>query len=290
VKRARGRKQRSPLPRKWQPRESNAIDALVDALIPIARLMIRSGFGAGELVRATKLAFIRAAAGEVMPKGARLNVSRLSVVTGLTRKEISEFLRQQSGQRSRLKKPALEQRALRVLRGWRMDPLFHSAKGRPATLSMRGHGRAFPQLVSTYAGDVTPVSVLKELERMELVTMTSSGKLQMKGPRIRATAHASLQLSELARVFGDFANTASGSPTSEEMPTFFGIRESSVSSPEQASLFHRTFSRRAAMMLESIEQWVTHQQAAKQSAARVRTPKRRIGMGIYLINDSSRAN
>lgn len=251
--------------------------------------MIRSGFGAGELVRATKLAFIRAAATEVMPQGARLNVSRLSVVTGLTRKEISAFLSQQNGS-PRLKKPALEQRALRVMRGWQVDPLFHAANGRPAALSIRGHSRAFPQLVSTYAGDVTPVSVLRELERMELVSVTRAGKLQLRGQRIKANAHASLQLSELVRVFGDFANTASTNSASTETPTFFGLRESSVSSPEQASLFHRTFARRAAMMLESIEQWVAHQQVERQRVPRARTPKRRIGMGIYLINDSPRAN
>jgi len=251
--------------------------------------MIRSEFGAGELVRAAKLSFVRAAASEVMPMGARLNVSRLSVVTGLTRKEVSALLGKQTGPRKvPSQKPAMEQRALRVLRGWRVDPLFQGANGRPAMLPLRGNRRTFAQLVKTYAGDVTPVSVLKELERMELIAMTRTGKLQLRAGRVRASAHASLQLAELARIFSDFAHTASRNPTSSETPVFFGFRESSVSSAELASLFHRTFSRRAAMMLESIEQWMTLQRAAGRRASRRRGSKTRVGMGIYLVSDPSR--
>jgi hypothetical protein len=253
--------------------------------------MIRSELSAGELVRAAKLSFIKAAASEVMPKDARVNVSRLSVVTGLTRKEISVLLGKRSGQqRGPMLKPAMEQRALRVLRGWRVDPLFQASNGRPAALSMRGNQRAFPQLVRTYAGDVTPVSVLRELERMELVTTTRSGKLQPSTKRVRPSAHACLQLADLAKVFSDFANTASRNPTSDEAPIFFGFRESSVASAEQASLFQRTFSRRAAMLLESIEQWVSHQRGAKPRLRRIRSSRTRVGMGIYLVNDPSQAD
>jgi hypothetical protein len=268
--------------RRRPPRQdSHAIDSVVELLIPLSRLMIRSKFGAGELVRAAKLSFVRAAANEVTPKGARPNVSRLSVVTGLTRKEVSALLGKRLAQRVR-QKPAMEQRALRVLRGWRVDPLFQSPNGRPAALPLRGHRRAFPQLVKTYAGDVTPVSVLKELERMELVTKTRSGKLHLRSRRTRTNGHSSPQLSDLAKVFSDFASTASRDSNATAVPAFFGFRESSVSSPEQASLFHRTYSRRAAMMLESIEQWVNHQ---RRSKSRTALSKRRIGIGIYLIND-----
>jgi hypothetical protein len=276
------------LRRKHVRQETAAPEALVDVLVPLSRLMIRSELGAGDLVRAAKLSFIRAAASEVMPKGSRVNVSRLSVVTGLTRKEVAALLGKQGKPRKvPLRKQAMEQRALRVLRGWRVDPLFQSGSGRPAVLSLGGNRSTFRRLVKTYAGDVTPVSVLDELLRMELVTITRDGRLQLRASRVRASTHASLQLAELAKIFSDFAQTASRSPTSQETPVFFGFRESSVSTPEQASLFQRTFSRRAAMLLESIEQWVNHQRAGTPQAIRRRGSKRRIGMGIYFVNDSS---
>jgi hypothetical protein len=273
------------LRRKPDEQESAAINALVDVLIPLSRLMIRSEFGAGELVRAAKLSFVRAAASEVVPKGSRLNVSRLSVVTGLTRKEVSVLLGKRAEPRkTRMKKRAMEQRALRVLRGWRVDPLFQTPSGRPAPLSIRGNRKAFRQLVRTYAGDVTPVSVLKELERLELIK-TRAGKVHLRPNKVRAGVHASLQLAEFAKIFGDFAATASRPSDSGDSPVFFGFRESSVPSQEQASLFNRTFSRRAAMMLESIEQWVARQRSERPRASGA---GKRIGLGIYLVGNASR--
>lgn len=254
--------------------------------------MIRSEFGAGELVRAAKLSFVRAAVSEVMPKGSRLNVSRLSVVTGLTRKEVSVLLgkgKHAEPRKTKMKKRAMEQRALRVLRGWRVDPLFQKSNGRPAPLLVRGNRRAFPQLVRTYAGDVTPLSVFKELERLELITIRA-GKVHLRAGRMRTSVHASLQLAEVAKLISDFASTASRPPGSDNAPTFFGFRESSVPSQEQASLFHRTFSRRAAMMLESIEQWLTRQSRERPRTHGARTSSKRIGLGIYLVGDTPRAD
>jgi hypothetical protein len=264
------------------------IDGVVDVLIPLCRLMIRSELGAGELVRAAKLSFVRAAASEVMPGNSRLNVSHLAVVTGLTRKEVSSLLGKGS-KATGVRKPAMEQRALRVLRGWRVDPLFHSPMGRPARLSLRGDRRAFPQLVKTYAGDVTPIAVLKELQRLKLIAIDGE-KVCLRTSRMRTSAEASLQLAELARVLTDFASTASRTGSKQDPPGFFGLRESLVSTEEQASLFHRTYSRRAALMLESIEQWAANQRNARPRPRVERAKKRRIGLGIYLISDSVRLN
>jgi len=55
--------------------------------------MIRGGLGVGQLTEAAKLAYVLAAIDEVIPAGRRPNVSQLSVVTGLTRKEIAAMLR-----------------------------------------------------------------------------------------------------------------------------------------------------------------------------------------------------
>jgi hypothetical protein len=265
--------------------EAVAIDALVDVLIPLSRSLIRGEMGAGELVRAAKLSFVRAALSEVVPVGERPNISRLAVVTGLTRKEVSALLgKQPKAKRAGSKRPAMEQRAFRVLRGWRVDSRFQSAHGKPTRLPIRGKRGSFAHLVRIYAGDVTPISVLKELERMQLVSRTREGKLQIRSERMRGRLRASDQLTELARLFSDFANAVSPSPTSTDSPVFFGFKESSVASEESASLFHRTFARRAATILESMEQWVKRQ----SGATRGRSKAIRVGLGVYLVNDTAR--
>jgi hypothetical protein len=269
--------------------ESAAIDALVEVLIPLARSLIRGEFGAGELVRAAKLSFVKAAVSEVVPFGERPNISRLSVVTGLTRKEVSALLgKQPRARKTGPKKYAMEQRAFRVIRGWRVDSRFQSTDGKPARLAIRGKRGSFAHLVRTYAGDVTPISVLKELERMQLVSRTREGKLQIRSERMRGRLRASDQFIELVRILSDFASTVSPPTVSTESPVFFGFRESMVSSEERAALFHRTFSRRAATILESIEQWLKHQSGANSRRSKARSKSIRVGLGVYLVNDASR--
>jgi hypothetical protein len=269
--------------------ESAAVDALVDVLIPLSRSLIRGELGAGELVRAAKLSFVRAAVSELVPTGERPNISRLSVVTGLTRKEVSALLRHQSGgpRLAGQKRPAMEQRAFRVLRGWRVDARFQSANGKPARLRIRGKRGSFAHLVRTYAGDVTPISVLKELERIQIVTRTREGTVQIRSERIRGRQRASDQLIEFARIFRDFVTSVSSGAASNDAPVFFGFKESSVSSKESASLFHRTFSRRAAALLESMEQWVKYQSDSRSGRSKMRSKATRVGLGVYLVNDAS---
>ena len=80
-------------------------------LVPMARMLLKSGFGAGELLRAAKQASVRAALIEVIPLGSRVNVSRISVATGLTRKEIASILGRTLNSKSLSEKSTLEQRA-----------------------------------------------------------------------------------------------------------------------------------------------------------------------------------
>jgi hypothetical protein len=245
--------------------------------------------GAGELIRASKRSFVRAAVTELMPTGERLNISRLSVVTGLTRKEVAALLGKRSGTPEEARKrPAMEQRAFRVLRGWRVDPRFQTADAKPARLRIRGKRGSFAHLVKTYAGDVTPISVLKELERMQLVIRTREGKLQIRSERIRGRLRTADQLAELTRTLSDFANSVSSNSEPTEPPVFFGFRESSVSSEERASLFHRTFSRRAATLLESMEQWVKRESSERSGRSKVHSKATRIGLGVYLVNETPR--
>jgi hypothetical protein len=267
-------------------RAADLLNVLAAVLLPIARVMIRRELGAGALVLAAKLSYLRAAIDEVVPQGGRANVSRLSVVTGMTRKEVASLL---SGARIRestkpQSKP-MEQRALKVLRGWATNPLFQSRAGKSAELDLRGDGRTFSSLVRIYGGDVTPASVLRELERMNAVTTSHSGrKLRLRRRSLRSTARSREQIAEFGYLLRDFVDTTSQVVTPADPPRYFGFRDSFVSTPAQAALFQRTFSRRAALLLESVEQWWDRQVGPSlRKQLRRNRPATRVGLGIYLV-------
>lgn len=259
--------------------------ALLELLLPIARLLIRDGTGIDKLAHAAKRAYLRAAVEGVLPGGQRINISRLSVVTGMTRKEVSTLLRGSQDKGSRTdSRTRGEQRALRVLRGWSSDPRFQSRNGRPGTLPYRGQTKSFTYLVRLYGGDVTPKSVQRELERMGLIEPTRGGGLRLRATRKRGSITA-YQISDLARLFEDFASAAVRPTPSSEAPSFFGFKDSTVSSASDAAFFMTRFSRRAAALLEDFQDWSNGRDSATSTS-----PDHggvRVGLGVYLLRSDN---
>ena len=207
-------------------------------------------------MHAAKRAYLRVAVEDVLPRGQRINISRLSVATGMTRKEVSTLLRgpQDKLTRNAESRTRGEQRALRVLRGWSSDPRFQSQKGRPGTLPYRGQTKSFTYLVKLYGGDVTPKSVQRELERMGLIEPTRAGVLRLRATRKRTSIEA-YQISDLARLFEDFAFAVMRPKPNPEVPSFFGFKDSTLPSASDAAFFMSRFSRRAAALLEDFQEW-----------------------------------
>lgn len=222
----------------------------------------------------------------VLPQDRRVNVSRLSVITGMTRKEVSALLNHSKGARRPATGRSGEQRALRVLRGWLTDPRFQNQNGRPDDLQYRGQKKSFSVLVKLYGGDVTPKSVLRELERVHIVEATETGALRVRARRTRRNIDVHYQLAELARLFEDFALAIVRPAGDSEAPPFFGFKESVVSSTGDAAHFVRTFSRRAAAILEDFQQWSAGRE--RSSAGRQeRKDDIRLGLGVYLLRSKS---
>lgn len=258
-------------------RAADLNETLIDILVPIGKILLRGNLGVAHLIRAAKQAYLRAAIVHLFPAGVRLNASRLSVVTGLTRKEVSTLISRTPKERAS-STTLKQQRALRVLRGWAVDPRFRTSLGAPASLSIRGERRSFSLLVKLYGGDVTPNSVLRELERMEAVRFTPSGALALRTlrPKMRPT-HG---LAELSQIFADLANTTS-EDRQLKAPIFFGFKGSTLGSADQAGRFERIFSSRAAAMLEGADHWFQGQRASGGAAAA--SDRLRVGIGVYLV-------
>jgi hypothetical protein len=257
-------------------------DSLVYLLLPIARLLVRGGIGIDELVYAAKRAYLREAVQVVARQDGRASISRIAVATGMTRKEVTALLRDSPKNKPTAKRRSGQQRALRVLRGWLTDPRFQNRSGRPCELEYGGNERSFALLVKLYGGDVTPKSVLHELERIEVVEFTNAGTLRLRPSRSRSNIELNYKLSDLARMFEDFAFTVVQSSSRPDPPSFFGFRDSGISSPRDAAYFMRRFSRRAAAFLEDFQQWSAARESVKAASHQERSATR-VGLGVYLL-------
>lgn len=129
---------------------------------------------------------------------------------------------------------------------------------------------------------MTPKSVLRELERIEIVDVTETGALRLRASRSRTSINVHYKLSDLARLFDDFAFAAIGPSANSEAASFFAFKDSAVSSTADAAYFMRRFSERATAFLEDFQQWSAGRASAK-SFSRQDQDAIRVGLGVYLL-------
>jgi Family of unknown function (DUF6502) len=261
-----------------------AFDAVARALEPLAECYLRAGLGAGEFLAAAKYAFIKAAA-TTSATGGKLNISAIAVATGLTRKETGSILDSSRGQLQPVARDKRRQRTTRVIQGWRTDPAFIDRAGQPARLPIRGAGASFEVLVKRYGGDVTPVSVLNELQRSGLVTQRKDGAISLRGKQPNDRTYRLEAINSLAGQLHDLASTLVDNLERGEHPVFTGFRETKGLPPDVAAVFIKTFTERSAMLLDSVERWFALQPPQRQPAKSGEQSSHRVGIGVYLVDE-----
>jgi hypothetical protein len=248
---------------------------LATMLRPIARLLMRHGIGVGELLEAAKRAYVESAIAEITAPGRRPNISRLSVMTGLTRKDIANLIgTYYMGGASAVRRTP-QQRALRVLRGWLLDPEFSGSGGRPADLSPSEGKATFAALVRKYGGDVTPVAVLSELERMRAISRTKSRKLRITSRSLLRSLDPEVR--EFAQSIEDFAESLTDSGDGDRPPVFRGFQDVKLGSADLVALFKTTFAKRSVALLEGVKAWAASHHTSKKEA------RTRVGVGVYVV-------
>ncbi len=149
------------------------VDLLAVILTPAVRFCLRRGVGFLELIEVLRAVFVKLAAREIQQRGEKLTTSRLSVMTGIQRRDVKRIREQGLNikERSNL--------VTRIIGQWEQDSRFSTTGRRPRLLSYRGENNDFERLVRSVSQDVGPVAVLADLERRGLVERTEQ-RLRLK--------------------------------------------------------------------------------------------------------------
>jgi len=161
-----------------EPLKAAIRSAVLRLLDPLVKWLLEAGMGVGDFVALVKIAYVRAAREQGAATGEFKgpNISRISVVTGLTRLEVTNILA--AGASDPIAR-GWRQRAERVLSGWWNDPAFQDEAGRPARLPIRGPKRSFAALVERYSGERSRVAtILEALLRVKAVRRLTDGRLE----------------------------------------------------------------------------------------------------------------
>jgi len=150
--------------------------AIRNLLRPLARILLRHGVPVSEFMEYVKQAYVDVAASEFGVPGRKASISRISILTGLTRKDVSRLVKLAEEPQEPVER---YNRAARVISAWVREPEFKNRSGRPASLPLEGSEASFAELVRRYAGDVPPRAVLDELERVGAVERTRDGRVRL---------------------------------------------------------------------------------------------------------------
>lgn len=167
------------------------LGAFLVVLKPVARILLRYGIGFREFSEIAKTAFVDVASADYGLRGRPTNISRVAVMTGLTRKEVRRIRDKiEGGQQTVVVKhtPMWD-----ILHYWHADREFLNTDGRPAKLPFSGDHGSFSSLVRRFGGDIPPGAMRTELKRVGAIQEDENGNLEVLKRSFRPTGdHESL--------------------------------------------------------------------------------------------------
>lgn len=163
--------------------QQQILGAFLIVLRPIARILLRFGIGFREFSEVSKTAFVDVASSDYGLRGRPTNISRIAVMTGLTRKEVRRIR-----DKIDIGEPTVNVKSTplsEVLHRWFSESEFLDPSGRPAILPFNGERASFANLVKRFGGDIPPGAMRTELKRVGAIEVSKSGKLKVVKRSVR---------------------------------------------------------------------------------------------------------
>ena len=251
-------------------------------LRPLASIFLKCGLTWKEFSDLSKSVFVEAATQEFGIKGRPTNVSRVSILTGISRKEVKR-------QRDLLlnNEPVVKGKttdATRVLSGWFQDVDFLDQAGEPMLLRESGSEPSFEALCDRYSGDIATQTMLKELLQTGTIERTPDGELRVIRRFYQPAKHDDENLTWGVALITDLAATMNNNVfLSNAARARFGRKAESVRIlPSSVSDFHTFLDIRGQTFLEEVDVWLTNREANDDAQE---SEFVRLGVGMFAIED-----
>jgi hypothetical protein len=153
------------------------VQSIIKILRPLIQILLRNGISYGTFSDIAKWVYVETASRDFGIQARSPSISRISVLTGLSRKEVkrvkdlpvpadTEFAEQYN-------------RAARVIAAWRREADFSDPEGKPMVLPINGEGPTFAELVKKFSGDLPFRAVLDELVHAGIVEKTADNCVRL---------------------------------------------------------------------------------------------------------------
>lgn len=265
-------------------KHTQALSAATRALlIPLVRMFLRSGKAARSLYDLVKQVYVDLASEEFGINGKKATVSRIAILTGLTRKEVQTLLAKRANSDDAIAEEY--NRAARVIAGWLRDSKFSDGRGHPVPLPLHGKRGSFSALVKAYSGDIPVRAMLDELLHVGAVAQLKNGNicLRARGYIPQKSAPEKLHIlgtdtADLIATIDHNVHVAPHQPRFQRKVMYDNIPT------EAAQEFRAIAAARGQELLEAMDRWLSNRDRdanpTSKGSGRVRT-----GLGIYHFED-----
>ncbi|SEA16794.1 DUF6502 family protein [Variovorax sp. YR216] len=262
-------------------------DAVSNVLRALFRVVLRHSMSYSAFDELARRAYVEVAMKDFAIEGKKSTISRASILSGLTRKEVRRLLSLPVRESVAVGGERYN-RAARVLTGWVRDPSFLDTAGEPRALQMDGP-QGFAELVRRHSGDMPARAVLDELQRVGAVECLDDQHVQLHTRAFVPACSASDKLGILGRDVPQLIATidhniqhGAGDPHFQRKVMYDAIPRSDLPA------FRKLSATQAQSLLERMDRWLQVRDrvdAARNGEESAATPRRRVGLGIYYFEE-----
>jgi Family of unknown function (DUF6502) len=274
-----------PVRQKFQagdPIREAAVDALKHVVDSLLELMFDSGVTVQQFNYLLRDRAVRVATRRVIKDSGRNSRSRVAIITGLPRSEVTRI----SASPDSYTKTKLGQHpARRVLAAWFDDPQFLTPAGEPATLPIFGKRRSFDHLVYKYGSGIPVRAMLDELIQLGAVEPVADQRVRPKSRVPISVGLTADALDAIGERCGDLLQTLINN-SRRSMPTLF--EATSLTSNADLNLvpiIRREIAEQGASFINGASSLLRRSQSRLRSAPAGQVAKCRLGVTVYYFED-----
>jgi len=253
-------------------------------LKPIVSFLLKCGMTYREFGDIAKSTFVEVATDEYGIGGRPTNVSRVSILTGISRKEVKR-------QRNLLEQAEISPAsrttdATRVLSGWYQDPDFLDANGEPLPLALSGSGATLTELCARYGGDVAATTMVKELARVGAVEEDADGRLRAKRRYYMPTPFDPQWIMNAGSIFADLGDNINHNLVAggtDNPSRFLGRATDDTIAASAIPEFRAFIEENGGPFLERVDDWLTKHRIDEDGKGSANERRVRLGLGLFLI-------
>ena len=267
--------------------QRNLRGALRMLLKPLVRLFINQGVTHSDFSDVAKDVYVEMAIRH-FTDDARINQSRIAVLTGLTRKEVKNVLVRAAS--SEVGGQGFS-RPSKVLMGWYSDPEFQGPYGLPLVLPYDSNNekeKTFKSLVKIYGADMAPKQMYEVLLRSGAISEPEPGVLKVVRRSFEPTGLSPELIERFGNIAHNFFLTAAGNVEKKSQGDAFLERVVTSTrrwTSDELSEFTELSKARGQELLEYIDNWIVQQGDDEGRGSAIE--KKESGLGIYHYIEST---